>query len=94
MNALAKPAPAKKPGDYPHDVLSDAHDLLHIVRLALGSEWAGADDHICFASVMGIALNKIERVRAVIDEGVLSQYDPACPKGKMVIPEFVPGVSS
>lgn len=92
MNAPVQPTATKagKTGDYPDDVLSDARDILRTVQLALMSQWIGVDDNICLAATMDTALNQIERVRMVLEDGVRSQYDPATPKGKMVIPEFAP----
>lgn len=90
MTIHAKPKPATPKGDRPDDVLSDACDLLRVVRMALMSEWFDPQECRCLAFTVGKALGNLDRVYDVLSEGIQSTWDPATPKGKMVIPEFAP----
>lgn len=90
MTIHTKPKPAKKLGDRPDDVLEEARDLLKTVRMALMSEWFDTQERISLATTVSKALTNLDRVYDVLSEGICSTWDPATPKGKMVIPEFAP----
>jgi len=90
MTIHTKPTAPKQVGDRPDDVLSEACDILRTVRLALMSEWFDPEECRSLAAVTSTAIGKLDRVYAVLSAGVQSTWDPATPKGKMVIPEFAP----
>lgn len=85
---------AIKSGDRPDLILDEARDILHVVRMALMSDYFDIEECIRLSVTMGIALGKLNRVHAVLSEGVQSTWCASTPKGKMVIPAIVPEVPS
>lgn len=90
MTIHTKPKPAKKMGDRPDDVLSDAIDLIRSVYMSLESDLFDPRWNHSLSALLGKSLGKLDRVFEVLSDGVQSTWDPATPKGKMVIPEFAP----
>ncbi|MDH4993297.1 hypothetical protein QEZ48_21030 [Aquamicrobium lusatiense] len=88
VTKVSTPAANPPKGDRPDDVLDEARDLLKTVRMALMSDYFDASECITLSAVMGKAIVNLDRVHAVLSEGVSSTWDPATPKGKMVIPEI------